>query len=160
MLNINYEVGVVDQGCVNERVVQGGARLVRMEIHDYDSSRSRPGQLLKDIKRLRDLVPNGSGLWTHQCCFDGGQDGYITWNIVIACPTPLSEQEWRSVREQMRQILEMTDLGYHLAPMMAPLDKEQEQWLLSEWYESTSKKWGETMGSVDGVLNVLYSRSG
>jgi hypothetical protein len=140
-----------------EKEVEGTkVRLVRIALDDYYSPRECPGQGLRAINKLRAVAPEGCGLWAERHTWTSIADGYVSWTIVVAAPTGLSEERWREVRRQMSSVLQMADK--YNANGLVPVFCEEEAETLEAW-EKEFYDVEETMGSFEEVRIVLEEKA-
>jgi hypothetical protein len=129
-----------------------GSRLAKFCLNDYRSY-VKVKQALGEVCELRAVLPEGCGLWTHRREWDGGMDGYVTWNVVVACRSVLSEKHWMVLRKAVMLATQMDDRKGRGGLELASLSGEADQ--LTQWVKQVMLEHGNCMGSVEEVQRVL-----
>ena len=117
---------------------------------------NRPGQALRELGGLEALVPEGSVLWTHRRAWTAVSGDWVTWNVVVLCPSALGEEAWHGVRLRMKEAAQVRDACAFDSFGLRVAAPEQEGETLEGWVVDISGAGhGVTTGSVERIRALL-----
>jgi hypothetical protein len=125
------------------------SRLAHFILH---RDRKKKKRVLPNEVQLREVLPEGCGLWTRCYMESSHHDHSVVWNIVIANRLPLRKEEWIKLRKAVMKIIkadhERDKEDLDLAP---PYDEGER---LKTWAAVRDHD-RDKMGSLEEVEAVL-----
>ena len=125
------------------------SRLAHFILH---RDRKKKKRVLPNEVELREVLPEGCGLWTHVHTEPSHHDHSVVWTIVIANRLPLRKEEWIKLREAVMKVTQMDDRHGQRGLQLASSRNETEK--LEKWVTMEGDSRDKT-DSVEELKRVL-----